>query len=85
MIRNISSVLEGKVITNSDNRIVFQVEDVGEFAVHTFDIEKHQFKQTKKDKFLVDAKGLCFLYQDSFEGMAGYVYPANLQIVNEPG
>jgi hypothetical protein len=82
MLRQVSSFLEGCVVTNSENRIVLKVEEVGDFGIHLTDLEKHDFKLNKKNQTGLLAKGLCFFYQDSYDGLAGYVYPSKLEVLN---
>lgn len=82
MLRVVSSFLEGSIITNSENRIVFKVEEIGNFAIHLTDLEKHGFKLNKKNQVGLSAKGLCFLYHEAYDGLAGYVYPSKLEVLN---
>lgn len=83
LVKDISSIYEGTVLVNENNRIVFKVEDLGEFSIHLVDLDKHKFKQSKKDQYISKAKALCFLYRDSYDGFAGYVYPTKLELINE--
>lgn len=83
MLNELTSIYEGEIVTNTDNRVVLKVEDLGEFGIHFTDLDKHDLKNGKKQKTISKAKGLCFLYKVPFENLAGYVYPAKLELIND--